>query len=152
VKELAPEIESQIPDRLKSVDRDLLKSLGLLPKTAVEEDNINKNEAIPKVDPNAKINVCRKIPLNSDTLVESLAPTPISYSKNPLSKFGKNALQSMGWKEGKIAGKNQSSKQYDKQKGLLKPIQFVSRPRGLGLGSVTKKEILDKIRNGEIVG
>jgi G patch domain/KOW motif-containing protein len=58
----------------------------------------------------------------------------------------------MGWSEGKIVGKNQSKKQYKEQKEILtKPIQFVSRPKGLGLGSVPKKEVLDLIRDGKIV-
>jgi hypothetical protein len=32
IKELDPKIESLIPDRLKTVDRELLRNLGLLPK------------------------------------------------------------------------------------------------------------------------
>lgn len=145
IKELDPQIEEQIPDRLKKVDRNLLKTLGLLPKNEDTSNNGQKSK-------NSTLNLCKRIPLNSDTLVESLAPTPISYSKNPLSKFGENALKSMGWSEGKIIGQNQSSKQYKQQKNkLLKPIQFVSRPRGLGLGSVPKKEILDMIRDGKII-
>lgn len=50
----------------------------------------------------------------------------------------------MGWKKGQGVGRS-------KKNALLKPIQFNPRPPGLGLGSIPKKEILEKIKNGEII-
>ena len=54
------------------------------------------------------------------------------YEKVPIGVFGEAMLRGMGWKPGKSIGKN--------GKGLVAPIEFIPRPRGLGLGSQPKPE------------
>lgn len=111
---LEPEIEKLIPERLKNVDRDLILKLGLVPEAAKAKDTVQEHIPFSLGVPEP-LSLCRRIPLDSEQLVESLSASTQSYSKNPLSKFGQNILESMGWKEGKIVGKNQSNKQYDQQ-------------------------------------
>lgn len=49
------------------------------------------------------------------------------YNRVPVSKFGEALLRGMDWKPGMKIGMN--------DRGLVKPIEFIPRPRGLGLGA-----------------
>lgn len=63
----------------------------------------------------------------------------VGYSVVPISDFGQKLFETM--KQNDRAG-HQGNRP-------LKPIQFMPRPEGLGLGAIPKKEILDKIKNGQ---
>lgn len=86
--------------------------------------------------------VCKKIKLDDENLPESNQES--TYTSNPISSFAKNALMSMGWKEGETIGRN-------KKNGLLHPIQYLPRPQGMGLGAIPKNDILKMIKDGKIV-
>lgn len=47
----------------------------------------------------------------------------------PIDNFGKSVLSKLGWIDGKPLGK------YDHNNGIVKPIEFIPRVRGLGLGA-----------------
>ncbi|CAI2371819.1 unnamed protein product [Moneuplotes crassus] len=61
--------------------------------------------------------------------MENLAEdvTNDAYERVPVEDFGKNIIKGLGWKEGEAIGKNSN--------GLAKPIQYLSRQKGLGLGA-----------------
>lgn len=50
-----------------------------------------------------------------------------AYERMPIENFGKSVLSQLGWKEGQALGKN--------GKGLTKPIMYLPRQKGLGLGA-----------------
>ncbi|KAL5516163.1 hypothetical protein EMCRGX_G001436, partial [Ephydatia muelleri] len=56
--------------------------------------------------------------------------TADDYDAMPIEKFGEAVLRGMGWTKGEAIGKT--------NKGLTEPIEFISRPRGLGLGATPK--------------
>ena len=69
-----------------------------------------------------------KLPSKIENL-ESLADdiSEEAYERVAVEDFGKNILSQLGWKEGEAIGKNEN--------GLAKPITFLSRQKGLGLGA-----------------
>jgi G patch domain/KOW motif-containing protein len=54
-----------------------------------------------------------------------------NYEDNPIENFGKNMLCKMGWKENTAIGRT--------NKGLVKPVEFIPRQKGLGLGATPLK-------------
>jgi hypothetical protein len=76
--------------------------------------------------------------------LESLADdvSEEAYERMPIEEFGKNILSGLGWKEGEaIGGKN---------KGLAKPIMYLPRQKGLGLGA--KPLNVDQIKGMKNLG
>ena len=56
-----------------------------------------------------------------------------TYEQNPIEDFGKNMLYKMGWKDNTPIGRT--------NKGLVKPVEFIPRQKGLGLGAIPLKEM-----------
>ena len=68
-----------------------------------------------------------ELKFKTDVALRPEACTAEDYEKTPIEQFGSAMLRGMGWVEGEaIGGIN---------KGLAEPIEFVPRPRGLGLGA-----------------
>lgn len=57
-----------------------------------------------------------------------------TYENNPIDNFGKNMLYKMGWKDNTAIGRT--------NKGLIKPIEFIPRQKGLGLGAIPLKIVM----------
>lgn len=54
-----------------------------------------------------------------------------NYEDNPIEDYGRNMLYKMGWKENTAIGRT--------NKGLIKPVEFIPRQKGLGLGAIPLK-------------
>ena len=67
--------------------------------------------------------------MKNSELFESHAEdvTEDAYERMPIEDFGKSVLSKLGWKEGEPLGKNGN--------GIIKPILYTSRQKGLGLGA-----------------
>ena len=85
--------------------------------------------------------ICRKIDLDSDLPDQTENE---DFQTVPIQNFGDHIMQVLGYSKERGIGSSKSNQ-------MENPIQFKPRPGGLGVGAVPKKEIIDKIRRGEIV-
>jgi hypothetical protein len=68
-----------------------------------------------------------------DVNVRPAEPGEDEYERVPVEAFGAALLRGMGWKKGEaIGGTN---------KGLIEPVEFVPRAKGLGLGATVNSEL-----------
>lgn len=85
---------------------------------------------------------CKKIALDSEDLAADTSER--SFQKQPINNFAERMFEKMGYTESTGIGSSKSNQ-------LKNPIQFKPRPEGLGVGAIPKKEIIDKIKRGDIV-
>lgn len=68
-----------------------------------------------------------------DVNVRPAEPGEGEYERVPVEAFGAALLRGMGWKKGEaIGGTN---------KGLIEPVEFIPRAKGLGLGATVNSEL-----------
>lgn len=79
----------------------------------------------------------KAVPANERNNIQPKEDNDIStYRKVPVSKFGQQMLEQMGWTQDRGVGRNT-------QNALLKPVEYQPRPQQAGLGSI---EILRRER------
>jgi len=79
--------------------------------------------------------------LNSASLPET--DTSV-FSSTPIENFAAKLFKSLNYKSEEGIGRGNSGQ-------LKEVVQYKPRPDNLGLGAVPKKEVIDKIKNGEII-